>query len=480
MKISILFITLYLSVIASYTLPAHATSAEQNANTPLYIDNIHIVDVTTGKVLKNRQLKIRKGKIIAINAAQTPITDGSHEYLDGKGHYAMPGLIDMHAHAYDSAAFVIALSHGVTHLRLMNGVQEHLLWRKELENGSRVGSTITVSSPITSGFTDAHMHYSAQTPADAITAVTTAKQLGYDLIKAYGNLTAEVLRALLLETKKQNIPVAKHGPHPVVDMNWNELKGLQSLEHVEDIYQGPLNYQNDQKALDETIATLKTLNTPVTPTLNIYWQLTQISDQKQTFIDTLPEGYISPLIELQEKHNQLKRWINSPLEMALHNKKTLAFLQEITLQLYKANITLLVGSDSGVLLSPHGLATHKEMELMHQAGLPILAVLRAATINPAKALEKESQLGKIAVGYNADLILSEHNPLDTLATLKNPVWVVKQGRIFSNTELKTLRQHAIDKRSLWQEMRILLNAGLSAGVSTGTNTGTCTCISADK
>lgn len=426
---------------------------------PLYIDNVHIVDINTGQVIENRQLLIVKGKIAAIKSAETPITDKLYTRHDGKGSYVMPGLIDMHVHAYDPAAFMITLSHGVTHLRLMNGVKEHIIWRKELEEGSRIGSTITVSSPIISGFKNAHMHSLAHTPADATTAVVKAKQQGYDLIKAYGNLTAPVLNALLREAKNQNIPVAKHGPHPADDMEWRELAGLQSLEHVEDIYQGPLNYNQDQKKLDETIVKLKALNTPVTPTLNIFWQLTQISEQKQAYIDALPNDYISPIIALEETHHQVKRWIKSSDGMIDHNKKTLAFLKEITRQLYQAEIPLLVGSDSGVLLSPHGLATHSEMELMHQAGLPSIAVLRAATINAAKALGKESQLGRVAVGYNADLILSEQNPLEYLATLEQPTAVVKYGRLFSNIELQQLRRKAIDERSFWQEVNTLSKAG---------------------
>lgn len=91
---------------------------------------VFIVDLTSGKIISSRQLQIRDGKITAINPARTPITDKNHIYHDGNGKYVMPGLIDMHVHAYDLAAFVITLSHGVTHVRLMNGVKEHLVWRK--------------------------------------------------------------------------------------------------------------------------------------------------------------------------------------------------------------------------------------------------------------------------------------------------------------------------------------------------------------
>lgn len=433
--------------------------AGKNPELPLYIDNVHILDIKAGQVFQNRQIQIRKGKISAIKPANTPITEAQYILHDGKGQFATPGLIDMHVHAYDPAIFPIALSHGVTHLRIMNGVKEHLTWRQELADGTRIGSTLTLSSPTISGFKNPYMHYAAHTSEDATNAVQKAKQQGYDLIKAYGNLTAPVLKALLSEAKKQNIPVAKHGPHPTADMDWNDLAGLQSLEHVEDIYQGPLNRSQDQSKLDETIQILKELDIPITATLNIFWQLTQISEQKQAYIDTLPKGYISPIIVLEAKHNQVKRWLKSSREMVEHNKKTLAFLQEITRQLHEAEVTLLVGSDSGELLSPHGLATHTEMALMHEAGLPHIAVLRAATLNAAEALGKQSQLGQVAVGFNADLVLTQKNPLKNLAALKDPVAVIKNGRVFSRADLENLRNTAIKNRSFWQEMQTLRNAG---------------------
>lgn len=456
MKISLVLITCCILAIAGLHLPSFASDSHTTAQPTLYLDNLHILDINTGQVIRNRQLQIRAGKITAIKPANTSITDEYYVLHDAEGRYAVPGLIDMHVHAFDPAVFAITLSHGVTHLRLMNGVKEQLAWREELENGRRIGSTITVSSPIISGFKNAHLHNPAHTPAEAINEVREAKQQGYDLIKAYGNLTAPVLNALLGEAKQQEIPVAKHGPHPANEMEWDQLADLQSLEHVEDIFQGPLNYQQNREKLDETIQQLKALNTPVTPTLNIFWHLTQISVQKQSYIDSIPSEYTSPIIALEEKHNQVKRWLESPATMAEHNKKTLAFLQEITLKLYQAEVTLLIGSDSGVLLSPHGLATHKEMELLQQAGLPIIAILRAATVNAAKALGREKQLGQIAVGYNADLILSDQNPLEDLKTLQHPDFVIKHGQLFSREALEQLRSKAIDERSLWQEMKTLL------------------------
>ena len=422
---------------------------------PVYVDNVNIVDVDNGRILTDRQMVLLNGRIHKINPANTPIAEQQFERIDAKGQFATPGLIDMHIHAYDPAAFAIALSHGVTHVRIMNGVKEHLEWQSELENGTLSGSTVTVSSPIISGFKGAPLHSLAATPQDARQAVAEAQETGYDLIKAYGYLKGDVLKALLDEAKSRGIPVAKHGPHPE-GQSWEILKGLQSLEHAEDIFQGPLNYTQDANKLAEAIARIKETGVPVTPTLSIFWQLTQLSDKKESYVASLPQGYISPIIAMQAKHDQVKRWLGSSDKMVAHNKKTFAYLQHITKKLEEAEVPLLVGSDSGVLLSPFGISTLTEMRLMAEAGISPLTVLKAATINPSKALGKEHEFGQLKEGYRADFILSKQNPLGSLQTLETPTYVAKNGKVLSAQSLQQLRDKAINDRSLWQEMKTLI------------------------
>ena len=62
-------------------------------------------------------------------------------------------------------------------------------------------------------------------------------------------------------------------------------------------------------------------------------------------------------------------------------------------------------------------------------GLSPLAALQAATINNAQMLRREKQIGQIAVGFEADLIVVERNPIEFLGTLQDPLLVVNNGRI---------------------------------------------------
>ena len=71
MKISTIVITFCaLAVSTAIHLPSHA----RDIDTSLYIDNLHIIDINTGQVIKNRQLQLCNGKITAADSTAKCIT----------------------------------------------------------------------------------------------------------------------------------------------------------------------------------------------------------------------------------------------------------------------------------------------------------------------------------------------------------------------------------------------------------------------
>ncbi|MGK0305070.1 MAG: imidazolonepropionase-like amidohydrolase [Gammaproteobacteria bacterium] len=450
-----LFITLIL-LFSAISCTSHA-ELQHKSNT-FVLKNINIVDIDNRKIQFDKSLVINEGKIQKVIHSPLPTPSMDIKVIDGNGGYVTPGLIDMHVHMYEKAAFTIALSHGVTHVRIMNGVPAQLAWRDQIAKGELIGSSATVSSPIISAYDDAHLHHTVHTADQAKAAVQKYHSQGYDLIKVYGNLNEESLTALVDTGRTLNIPIAKHGPHASGDMPVSSLVGLQSFEHVEDIYQGPLNYKFAPNRLPKIAEEIKATNVPVTPTLNIYYQLTKLSANKEKFLDTIPTEYTSDIIALEASNNQVERWLTSSKKTMKHNQRTLTFLQHITRAFHDTEITMLVGSDSGVLLSPHGLATHNEMRLMLESGLDAFDVLAAATINPAKALKLDDQVGKIVENYNADFIFSKANPVNDLSVLEMPDAVVKNGYYYSKQTLKKLRDKAIESRSFWDELTTLFQA----------------------
>ena len=75
------------------------------------------------------------------------------------------------------------------------------------------------------------------------------------------------------------------------------------------------------------------------------------------------------------------------------------------------------GSDSGFIFQLYGFAYIRELELLREAGFHPLEVIRSATLNGAEALGMEDQIGTIAIGKQADIVIIDENPLENLKVL---------------------------------------------------------------
>jgi imidazolonepropionase-like amidohydrolase len=85
-----------------------------------------------------------------------------------------------------------------------------------------------------------------------------------------------------------------------------------------------------------------------------------------------------------------------------------------------------------------GFSLHDELELLVRAGLTPMAALQAATLNPARFLGKEKDLGTVEQGKIADLVLLDENPLADITNTKKINAVVVRGKLFPKTELQQM------------------------------------------
>jgi hypothetical protein len=208
--------------------------------------NANYVDVLMGQIIRNKQIHLSKGRIVSIGE-KTSIPNQHARVIDLHGKYVVPGLFDMHVHLHDRKYLALYLAHGVTSVRNMRGLPMHLRWKAELKRGDWLGSNLYTSSPVLDGEKYAHvLQQVVMSPTKARELVKKYKNDGYDLIKAYGYLDKEVFEAISDEAKRLNFPIAKHGPNPIDGLAMQSNSGLQSLEHVEDIFQGPLQFSFDQ------------------------------------------------------------------------------------------------------------------------------------------------------------------------------------------------------------------------------------------
>jgi len=155
------------------------------------IMHVNVLSPDGNKIIANQTVIINQGKITSIDShTHVPNT---YKIIDGKNKYLIPGLIDSHVHLWQSPNdLLLYLANGVTHIRELNGSDEHLQWKQEIKDG-RIGPNIFVASSrinsnglLTSWFQKWAMKITS------INAFNSAESIvkkfadsGYDAIKTY-------------------------------------------------------------------------------------------------------------------------------------------------------------------------------------------------------------------------------------------------------------------------------------------------------
>jgi imidazolonepropionase-like amidohydrolase len=194
----------------------------------------------------------------------------------------------------------------------------------------------------------------------------------------------------------------------------------------------------DEPVDDEFIALARSHHILYCPTLFVVagygyalsglWQPTEaeqrLADPEVLARLRIPEG--TPADKLPERMRKLLAEHREPAlpEVAMGN----------LLKVWNAGITVVMGTDAGNIGTVHGPSAFREMELMQRAGLTPLQVLKSATVNGALTMGVPD-LGSIAPGKLADLVVLDADPLADLANLSRASYVFRDGRVFRPGEL---------------------------------------------
>jgi imidazolonepropionase-like amidohydrolase len=118
-------------------------------------------------------------------------------------------------------------------------------------------------------------------------------------------------------------------------------------------------------------------------------------------------------------------WIPDPVMRRLYEVKQ---QPPSALRAYREGIPIATGSDTGVI--PHG-DNAGELEALVRMGMRPAEVLQAATMNAARALRLDGQVGSLAVGKSADILALRASPIEDISQVRAPVAVMTRGRLFS-------------------------------------------------
>lgn len=434
--------------------------AQSRRDSVLSIANTTIIDVNGGPPQVHRTVVVRDGKIEDIRYSTEFKGKLPGLQVNGTGKFLIPGLWDMHVHIIfgdwfprgKDVTLPLFIANGITGVRDMGSDLEVLQqWRKEITAGTLIGPRIVMAGPMLDGPQPRFPSSIAiKTPDDGRRAVDDLKRRGVDFIKLQSLIPRDAVFAIADEAKKQGIPFVGHVPDSVRASEMSNA-GQKSFEHLIGIFEGasPLEdeflkgakgpgkflvtYDADRAAkLFTLLARNQTWQCPT-----LVWErggnLIELSDfEKDPRAKYVPAYWKD--VTWKRFADQVRHEFNTD-DLSTRRRFVEKELQVVK-AMREAGIPFLAGTDTppGVYIFP-GSSLHEELQRFVAAGFTPMEALQTATLNPAKFLGRENELGTIEKGKLADLVLLDANPLDDIRNTQKIAGVVANGRYFSRTDL---------------------------------------------
>ena len=142
-----------------------------------------------------------------------------------------------------------------------------------------------------------------------------------------------------------------------------------------------------------------------------------------------------------------KRWTEAAAAGAAIKSKSFERKLQVVGAMHRAGVPLLAGTDTA-WIQPYtyaGFSLHDELALLVKAGLTPIESLQTATINPARFLGMEKDLGTIEKGKVANLVLLDADPVSDIRNTQRIDSVVLKGKLLTRTDLDKLLQDVATK-----------------------------------
>lgn len=430
------------------------------------IENVNIINVVDGSILKGAYVVIEKDRIIKI----LPRKGSDHgQLIDGTNKYLIPGLWDMHTHNWNSEQFFpLLIANGVTGIRDMFGDMRNIKkWRSEMQEGKIIGPVIYASGPIVDGSKPVWPGSVALSSPDQVRGkIDSLKQsVGVDFVKVYSLLPKSVYVKVAEEAKAQGLTFQGHIPDEVTILEAAKagqksqehlinfiLESSDSLDLVQQIAKSKTTpgIRNNTAKLKVMLRTfsetrlasltneLAKYNTWICPTLTVNRSLGRLRDT--TFTNDSRMHYMMPSLKAMWNPTNDFRFKNLDDEYFDLNRKMFALQLKVVKQLHQSGVKLLAGTDFPNPYCFPGFSLHDELQLMVQAGLTPLQALQTATINPAQFIGNIKDYGTVESGKVANLVLLSSNPLDDIRNTKTISGVLVNGKYLNSGELKEMLQ----------------------------------------
>ncbi len=436
-------------------------NAQDPANSSLAFAHVTVIDVSSGRLEPDQTVVVAGERIAEVGKTGKVTLPRSARIVEARNKFLIPGLWDMHVHGTGIDNFSkLYIANGVTGIRdmftLMDQIQAE---RVQIRNG-QPGPRIVAAGRIVDGPKPIWRDSVAVKDAEeGRRAVETVKREGSDFVKVYELLPRDAYFAIAAEAKRQGMDFVGHVPQAVTAAEASDA-GQKSIEHLTGILRGCSPHEDevmhrdgpaipgkqrimadarmildsyDEKRAQALFARFKRNHTWQCPTLTVLYNFGHVYDGSLTNdwrLKYLPHeelAYWRP--ENDFRFGKAPEGWEKTMQQ-IYGKEV-----ELVGKMRRAGVEFLAGTDT---LNPFcfpGFSLHDELGRLVGAGLTPLEALQTATINPARFLGREKELGTIEPGKLADVVLLDANPLQDIGNTKTIRAVVANGRCYNRAML---------------------------------------------
>jgi imidazolonepropionase-like amidohydrolase len=417
-----------------------ARQLRRTPTSPLVIEHANVFDAESGLMRSGTTVIISQNRIAAVGADGSVAVPPGAERIDAAGRALLPGLWDMHTHPdlNDGALFLAA---GVTSVRDMAAEGDKPQRLRVFETGEALGPRVAFAGIIDGrGPFQAPTQVLVENEAEARAAVQEMARAGLPMVKIYSSIDPKLVPVIVDEARRHGMRVGGHVPafmtaEQAVRAGYDEIQHMNMLflnflfDEVKDTrtparFTAVAEHATDidlrSGRVQAFLALLKERKVTVDPTLGVFEMLFtdrpgQVAAGYAAVAERMP-----PLV----RRGFLEGGLPVPEGADARYRATFRSMQQMLMALRQAGIPFVAGTDSMA-----GFSLARELELYVEAGVPAPEVLRIATLEAARLAGRGNDLGSIAPGKLADMILVDGDPSLDISDVRRVRLVVKDGAV---------------------------------------------------
>ncbi|WP_440957432.1 amidohydrolase family protein [Oceanicaulis sp. LC35] len=416
---------------------------------PVLIEHVLVLDGTGAPAQPDMSVLLEDGRITRLAPSSELDVSGSVRRVDGEGRTLIPGIVGAHNHTHmpgapllQRAASRLYLAGGVTTIRTVGAASPiaDLAMAEAAETGSALSPRVATSAPYVSGPGDAPVMVQPASEDEARAFVRRWAETGVGWIKLYRRVEPHIAAAVIDEAHAHGLRVAGH----LCSLTFEEASalGIDTIEHglvsasdfLADKPEGECiggtvpnmaHVDAGSDAAQRVFATLVENGTALVSTLAIVESRFAYRYQGEERI----VRYLAPAFQeaYEARQAQLSQ---SASETDASFDNALAFERAF----FEAGGLLAAGIDPGRHNLP-GFGDQRNYALFLEAGFSPAEALQVMTLNGARVVGREDELGSVEAGKLADLVLLEGDLIADPQAITRPVLVFLNGRAYDPAAL---------------------------------------------